>query len=131
MNLFVLDTLNIITSNVTVIVSDMDRAVRFYTEILGLTLINRSDVSGNDFAVIQAPGLTIGLNPPQRGRQPGKCDSLSIGFQVDNIENAMTELKSKGIVFSPPQIIVEGPVKLANFTDEDKNPLYLVAVENK
>jgi predicted enzyme related to lactoylglutathione lyase len=108
----------------------MDKAVKFYTEILGLKLVSRSDISGNDFAVIEAPGLTIGLNPPQRGRQPGQCDSLSIGFEVDNLENAMTELKNKGIIFSP-EIIVEGPVKLANFTDQDKNPLYLVAVENK
>jgi catechol 2,3-dioxygenase-like lactoylglutathione lyase family enzyme len=123
--------LKIINANVTVIVSDMDKAVKFYTEILGLKLISRSDVSGNDYAVLQAPGLTIGLNPPQHGRLPGKCESLSMGFEVDNLENAITELKTKGIAFSPPEIIVEGPVKLAYFTDQDKNPLYLVALENK
>jgi hypothetical protein len=54
-----------------------------------------------------------------------------MGFEVDNLENAITELKTKGIAFSPPEIIVEGPVKLAYFTDQDKNPLYLVALENK
>jgi catechol 2,3-dioxygenase-like lactoylglutathione lyase family enzyme len=122
--------LNIQNANVTVIVSNMDKSIKFYTEILGLKLISRSDISGNDYAVIQAPGLTIGLNPIQRGIQPGKCESLSIGFEIDNLENAMTELKTKGVVFLP-KIVVEGPVKLAFFTDLDKNPLYLVAVENK
>jgi catechol 2,3-dioxygenase-like lactoylglutathione lyase family enzyme len=53
--------LNITDANVTVIVSDMDKAIKFYTEILGLKLISRS-TTGFDFAVIQAPGLTIGLN---------------------------------------------------------------------
>jgi catechol 2,3-dioxygenase-like lactoylglutathione lyase family enzyme len=122
--------LNIQNANVTVIVSDMDKAVKFYTEILGLRLISRSNISGNDYAVIQAPGLTIGLNPIQRGIQPGKCESLSIGFEVDDLDNAIKELKTKGIVF-PSEIVIEGPVKLAFFTDLDKNPLYPVAVENK
>ena len=36
--------------------TDMDKAVKFYTEILGLKLISRSDVSSNDYAVLQAPG---------------------------------------------------------------------------
>jgi catechol 2,3-dioxygenase-like lactoylglutathione lyase family enzyme len=122
--------LNIQNANVTVIVSDMDKAVKFYTEILGLRLISRSNISGNDYAVIQAPGLTIGLNPIQRGIQPGKCESLSIGFEVDDLDNAIKELETKGIVF-PSEIVIEGPVKIAFFTDLDKNPLYLVAVENK
>ena len=77
----------------------MDKAIRFYTEILGLKLISRSDISGNDYAVIQAPGVTIGLNPIQRNLQPGKCESLSIGFEVEDIESAITELKSKGYAF--------------------------------
>ena len=44
--------------NATVFVSDMDRAVRFYTEVLGLKLTNRF---GNHWATVEAgKGLTIG-----------------------------------------------------------------------
>ena len=45
----------------TVIVSDMNRAIRFYTELLGLKLEQRF---GNEWASIKAPsGLVIGLHP--------------------------------------------------------------------
>ena len=67
--------------NATVYVSNMDAAVRFYTENLGLKLTNRF---GNHWATIEAgpsywttdevgAGLVIGLHPqspkyPRRGR---------------------------------------------------------------
>lgn len=115
-------TLNIKNANVTVIVSNMDNAVNFYTEMLGLKLSFRT---GNDYAVLLSPGLTIGLNPIQRGLESGRCDSLSIGFQVDNLNDAMAELKGRGVVFSL-RTVIEGPNKIAFFTDRDKNPLYLI-----
>ena len=46
--------------NVTVYVSDMDRAVRFYNDTLGLKLAYRF---GNHWASVEAGrGLTIGLH---------------------------------------------------------------------
>ena len=48
--------------NATIIVSNMDRAVQFYTEVLGLKLTNRF---GDHWATVDAgKGLTIGLHPP-------------------------------------------------------------------
>ena len=54
----------------TVFVSDLDTAVRFYTETLGLGLQYRA---GEHFAMIDAgSGLTIGLHPPGRlGHEDG------------------------------------------------------------
>src|SRR5215469_833122 len=47
--------------NVTVFVTNMDRAVRFYTETLGLKLAYRF---GDHWASVEAGrGLTIGLHP--------------------------------------------------------------------
>jgi len=49
------------TGNVTVIVSNMDASVRFYTEVLGLKLQYRF---GDHWASVEAgKGLTIGLHP--------------------------------------------------------------------
>src|SRR4051794_30251612 len=63
-------------SNVTVMVSDIERAVQFYTEALGLPLKTRA---GDEWAEVQAPGLTIALHPAsQYGPQPGQAGSLSI-----------------------------------------------------
>lgn len=108
----------------TVIVSDMDNAVKFYTEALGFKLTRRFN---SDYAYMDAPGFTIGLvSSILRGQHPGKCESLSIGIQVDHIEEDMKELQTKGVVFTS-DIIIEKQLKLAYFTDPDKNPLYLVS----
>ena len=80
------------------------------------------------WAEIQGPGLTIGLHPAgPHGPKPGNSESLAIGFTVDNLDNDVTTFKNKGILFSP-NITEDGPVRIAFFTDPDKNPLYLCEV---
>jgi len=107
-------------ANVMVIVSDMDRAVQFYVDRLGLKLKARY---GDEFAQVQCPGLTMALHPSSERLRPGKSESMSVGFGVEDLEEAMTGLKSKGIAFG--QIVDDGPVKLVSFEDPDGNPLYL------
>jgi catechol 2,3-dioxygenase-like lactoylglutathione lyase family enzyme len=108
-------------ANVTLMVSDMERAVRFYTDSLGLKLKTRY---GDQFAQVEAPGTIIALHPSNKdGPQPGKSESISIGFAVDNLDAAMSELKDKGIAFS--RVTDDTQVRLAFFTDPDGNPLYL------
>lgn len=108
-------------ANVTVMVNNMEKAVRFYTDFLGLKLKTRF---GDQFAQVEAPGTIIALHPSNKdGPQPGKSESLSIGFAVDNLDTAMSELKEKGIVFL--RVTDDTQVKLAFFTDPDGNPLYL------
>ena len=112
-------------SNVTVMVSDLNRSIQFYTETLGLKLVNRIQ---DHWAEIVAPGLTIGLHPAgPHGPKPGNSESLAIGFTVDNLDNDITTLKNKGIAFAP-NIIEEGPVRIAFFNDPDKIPLYFCEV---
>ena len=110
-----------IGGNVTVMVSDFDRAVRFYTETVGLNLKARY---GNNWADISAPDLTIGLHPVgDHGPRPDGGSSMSIGLQVDDIDAAMDALKSRGVQFS--RVSDEGYLRLANFSDPDNNQLYL------
>ena len=121
--------LNIVTAlevlcsegNVTVMVSEMNSAIQFYVEKLGLTLkVRYSD----QFAQVVAPGLTIALHPADRqGRRSGRSEGLSIGLRVDNLERTMKDLEGKGLKFSP--VVEDGPVRLASFKDPDGNPLYL------
>src|SRR5215469_3270431 len=116
-------------ANVTVIVSDINKSIQFYTDTLGLQLKFQA---GNDWAEVTAPGLTIGLHPTVRehGPRPGNSESLSIGFTVDNLQKVMAALKNKGVVFSQ-NTIEDGPVKIAFFADPDKNPLYLCEVQEQ
>ncbi len=109
------------SANVTLMVSDVNRSVKFYTEALGLKLTRQY---GPEWAEVEAPGLTIGLHPAREPAKTPPSENLSIGFAVENLESAMTDLKKRGVAFTP-QIKEDSPVRLAFFTDPDKNPLYL------
>jgi catechol 2,3-dioxygenase-like lactoylglutathione lyase family enzyme len=113
------------SGNVTVMVSDLNRAIQFYTETLGLQLKYRVE---NEWAEIETPGLSIGLHPAgDKGSQPGQAGGLSIGLSVESLDAAMAALAAKGVTFAP-NITSDGPVRIAFFTDPDNNPLYLCEV---
>lgn len=112
--------------NVTVMVSDLSKAVRFYVETLGLKL--QYEVPGH-WAQVQAPGLTIGLHPAsEHGPKPGKSESLSIGLEVQHISAAIEMLQERGVVFAP--VIEDKATRIAYFSDPDENPLYLIEVKS-
>jgi len=109
--------------NVTLMVADMDRAVRFYTEGLGLELGYRA---GNEWAQVSGQGLTIGLHPagghfPQQA-QDGR---ISIGFQVQKLDEAITQLRQRGVEINA-EIRDGGVDRIVNFADPDGTPLYLI-----
>src|SRR6266852_2017814 len=82
--------------NATVFVSNMDRAVQFYTEVLGLKLTNRF---GDNWATVEAgKGLTIGLHPASpKYPAPGTKEARMLGLEVDEpIERAVARLSEKG-----------------------------------
>jgi catechol 2,3-dioxygenase-like lactoylglutathione lyase family enzyme len=108
-------------ANVTVMVNDIEKAVRFYINVLGLKVKARY---GDQFAQVEAPGTIIALHPVSgSGQMPGESESMSIGFSVDNLDKAMDDLKSKGVTFA--RVSDDVQVRLAFFTDPDGNPLYL------
>ena len=107
----------------TVMVSDMNRAVEFYTQTLGLRLDFRA---GDHWAQIKAGPLTIGLHPASpRGSAPGSHGAISIGFLVnESIDLVVQRLKAKRVEFDGP-VRDDGTVRLAFFGDPDGNELYL------
>lgn len=109
--------LEIQNCNVTIMVTKMDVAIAFYTEILGFTLKSRY---GDHWADLEGPGIHIGLHPASKNMQ--KADNLSIGFRVNDIQAGITALQKKGIActFRDDQQVL-----LAYFNDPDGNPLYL------
>jgi catechol 2,3-dioxygenase-like lactoylglutathione lyase family enzyme len=96
--------------NVTVYVSDMDAAIRFYTESLGLELTNRF---GKQWATIYAgpsywttdevgAGLIIGLHPKSRkAAAPGTVGSIGFGLETyEPLERVIAELEPRGVRFT-------------------------------
>ena len=109
--------------NVTVLVSNMDASVRFYTEVLGLKLQYRF---GDHWASVEAgKGLTIGLHPASEHSTAGRKGSMSIGLELSgSIHDAMRVLEAKGVKFEG--IVNEGKAgSFVAFEDPDGNPLYL------
>jgi catechol 2,3-dioxygenase-like lactoylglutathione lyase family enzyme len=113
----------------TIYVSDMDRAVDFYTNTLGLPLAGRW---GDEYAGIDlGNGLAIGLHPARNPHspKPGSSGSIQIGFAVDrSLDDVVNDLLSRGVIFRGP-IIDDVQVRLAFFGDPDGNDLYLVEVK--
>jgi len=109
-----------LSSNVTVMITNMDRSVAFYTETLGLKLKNRY---GEHWAEVEGPGITLGLHPSTK---INKGDNLSIAFSVKDLNKAVAELEQKGIKFN---IYKDDKVNLAFFNDPDGNTLYLAPVQ--
>jgi predicted enzyme related to lactoylglutathione lyase len=86
--------MNIIGTNVTVMVRDMDKAIKFY-EMLGLTLKQRWD---NHYAMITAKDIVIGLHPSDGS--VAASSQMSIGFMIDDINEAKTLLDKNGVTYS-------------------------------
>src|ERR1041385_9466794 len=97
------------SGNVTLYVSNMDNAVRFYTETLGLKLAYRF---GDHWASVECgKGLTIGLHPASGPviSATGK-NSPSIGLELEGtMDEAMKTLGARGVKFEG--IIDEGDRK--------------------
>lgn len=111
---------------VTIFVRDMDAAVAFYTEALGLKLKYRA---GNHWASIDAgKGLSLGLHPMKPGESHEQSSNgLQLGFDVAcPLQEAVEELQSRGVEF-PSGIYNDGngSVRLAFFKDPDGNEHYL------
>jgi catechol 2,3-dioxygenase-like lactoylglutathione lyase family enzyme len=111
--------------NATVYVSNMDNAIQFYTEVLGLKLTNRF---GNHWATVQAgKTLVIGLHPwSAKNPQPGTKGSVQIGLVVSRdepIEHLAARLRKHGVEVS--DIIESEEAKYISFADPDGNAIYV------
>lgn len=106
--------------NVTLMVTNMDRAIKFYTEVLGFPLKERFQ---NEWAEVEAPGISICFHPQRGNKSHG---SMSIGFQVKNIKELVANLQKLGISIS---LRDEGYLMLASFTDPEGTPLYFAEMK--
>lgn len=115
--------------NATVFVSNMDKAVHFYTQVLGLKLTNRF---GDHWATVDAgKGLTIGLHPASpKYPAPGTKGGILIGLEIDEpIEKVVARLAEKGVpVRRPIERDVAG--SFAHLEDIDGNEFYLWEVNH-
>ena len=109
---------------VALLVSDQDKALDFYTNVIGLE--KRVDsptpagprfltvgVKGQDFDLILWPGT------------PARADlgAAVYTIEVESIRVAFETLKSRGVKFEPPEILEFPWGSVARFQDPDGNRL--------
>ena len=99
-------------------VSDLDRAVRFYQDVLGLKLTSRDFV-----ARFGVDGVLFELVPSSDEEKLQGNGNARLCFAVDDIHAAVAGLRAKGVPTSDVQP-KEGGL-LASFTDPDGNELCL------
>jgi glyoxylase I family protein len=135
-------------------VSDIEKALDFYTNVLGFKVVWAMD-AGGDFLqnLTQIPGASLHaalldcgdtgywnkntvemiqmVTPAPRdlGNTFADIKSSHVAFYVEDPEGTYEELKAKGVKFNPPPQVVEGgPIDgttVIYFTDPDGNTLEL------
>lgn len=108
-------------TQVALLVSDMKKAVNFYSYVLGLTVITKSDSS----AEFRTDGPILAVKPRE---QPGGTGTAQITFQVQDLEVVFTEAKRRGArVIAPPRTVDAG--RVARLADPDGNIIELFEPE--
>ena len=98
---------------------DMDRAVGFYTDVVGLSLVRRE---GDEWAELDGGAVRVALHgtaeePPASG---------TVVFRVDDLDAARWTLEERGVVFDAFVGEVEGYARFATFRDPDGNPVQII-----
>jgi catechol 2,3-dioxygenase-like lactoylglutathione lyase family enzyme len=102
-------------------VADMDRAVEFYRDVLGLPLVRRD---GDNWSVFDAGGFQFALHKAVEGRplSPGGATAV---FSVDDLDRARATLSDRGVDFGH-EGDVAGYARFASFRDPDGNTVQLI-----
>ena len=104
-------------------VSDFAEAVSFYENILGLPKKTR----WHNYAIFDLGGIMLGLEPErERGIKKGVPD---IYLQVDNVDEAYRDLKSKGVRFLTEPEDQRWGGRTATIVDPDGNMFILVQLK--
>lgn len=108
-------------ASVWVPVEDMPRAVRFYSETLGLTLKSE----GDDWTELDANGLMIGLNAREETHPVSGGGGAMLTFQPDtDLFGEVTRLTEAGVEFVG-EVSVHPWGHIASFKDSEGNDLQL------
>lgn len=101
-------------------VSDIDRAIRFYRDVLGLALL--FEVPGQSMAFFDCGGVRLYIAKPS---DPKYRANSFLYYRVDDIDAAYRDLVKKGVAFlSEPRMIHRTDASelwMAGFQDPDGN----------
>lgn len=97
---------------------DMDAAVTFYEDVVGLSLVRRD---GNEWAEFEAGPVRLALH----GSETGGASGTAV-FRVEDLDRARWTLEERGATFDEFVGEVEGLARFATFRDPDGNPVQII-----
>ncbi|MBW4633070.1 MAG: VOC family protein [Iphinoe sp. HA4291-MV1] len=116
--------------HVAIICSNYERSKKFYTEVLGFSIINETfRTQRNSYKLDLRVGENHQIelfsfpNPPQRVSHPEACGLRHLAFEVDDVEQTISYLKSKGVEVEDIRIDELTDKKFTFFKDPDNLPL--------
>ena len=148
-------------NHANIIVSDLERSKKFYTEVLGLEVVMQTEIDEEQFArgvgipgtkvrgaFLQVPGTPTVIEmfeytAPHKSRtispewRPSNIGIGHLAFEVDDIDKTYSKLQEHGVPFvSTPVKIPEshkdvGGVRFCYFNDPDGILMELIYFPNK
>jgi predicted enzyme related to lactoylglutathione lyase len=114
---------------VWIVVNDLKKAIKFYTDTVGLKLMEFNEQFGWAELEGNEGGARLGIAQVQKSEDdvlPGQ--NAVPTFTVGSLENAVTDLLKKGAKLVGSVQEVPGHVKLQTVSDVDGNKFQLVEV---
>jgi len=111
--------------SITFYVSDLQKAAKFYEEILGL----ERKYTYSSYVGFECGGIEIGFIEKPKEEQKVNLPSPSVEFLVDDISRACEVLKSKGVKFIKEMHEEPWGGKQATFTDPDGHILEITQID--
>ena len=116
--------------HIAIIVSDIEKARKFYVQKLGFAVIRENyrierddwkmDLRINDSTELE---IFVEKNPPQRVNFPEACGLRHLAFRVESVDETVRELDGIGIPCEPVRFDTYTGEKMTFFHDPDGLPI--------
>ncbi len=121
--------------HVAIIASDYARSKHFYTEVLGLQIIEETHRAERnsyklDLAVPGGPQIELFSfpDPPPRPSYPEACGLRHLAFAVGNLDEDVAELTENGISVEPVRVDELTGKRFTFLADHDGLPIELYEI---
>ena len=111
-----------IIAGIVLYTADMERAVTFYTKVLGLK-VSESEPS---FVTLKTQNMKLYLHLAENRSKPNsdaKMKSAQVSFKVDDIDEALNHLKQAKVKITREIVEYNPTTYVFNFLDPDGNSL--------